>query len=218
MKVGLGYDFHKGNAATVVINARDSALVNEFARVFLKVNTVKPYELIFSVRALKRHSAAAAKRQIVLACLPRLGKVGIKIVFTVPFAVTRNFAPKRKSRFYGIFHRGFVEHGQYTRKARTNRAAVRIGFAAENVGAGTEYFAFRLKFAMNFKSDGNFVIRSHQPNSFSKVSAAPYSSFSPKERPISCAPMGIPSLSAPQGMLIAGLPMILTGTVNISAR
>ena len=69
---------------------------------------------------------------------------------------------------------------------------------------------------MYFKTYGNFVIARHHAFSFSKASAAPNSVLSPNARPMSCKPIGKPCPSVPHGMLIAGSPAMLTGTVKMS--
>ena len=214
--IRFGDDLDKRHSATIVIDAGHAALVDKFARVLFEVNTVKSDELFFAVVGYETYPAAAAQRQVVLAGLPRLGKVGVKVILSVPLAELRDFAPERQPGFDGVFDRFAVERRHSAGKAGADRAAMRIRFAAEHVRTRAENLGRGFQFAVYFKTYGNFVIARHHAFSFSKVSAAPNSAFSPKARPMSCKPTGKPLSSLPHGILIAGIPAMFTGTVKIS--
>ena len=160
MHVRLCNYLYERHAATVVIHARNTAVVNELARVFFEMYAIEPHALFLAVK-LELYVPAYTKRQIVLTCLPRLGQIGIKIILSVPLGKLAYLAMQRKPRLYRKFHGFAIERGQRTRKSGTHGTAMRVRIAAELVFATAKQFRFGLELAMYFTAYRRFKHITH---------------------------------------------------------
>ena len=139
MKIRLGDYLDKRYAAAVVIGIRKvpSVVVNEFARVLFKVDTVNADNLILAVY-VDVYLSRKADGSRHLRDLIRFGKIGIEVVLSVPFCEPRDIAVHYISSFDDVLDRFLVEYGQSSGKSAADGAAAGVRRTAEFGGTGTE--------------------------------------------------------------------------------
>ena len=101
--------------------------------------------------------AVFAERQIVLADLIVLDKIGVEVALAVELAEFRDFAPGQKSGAHGLENRFVVLNRQCSWISEADRAGQRVRLGSVAVFAGAEHFALRPDLDMDFNADDCFV-------------------------------------------------------------
>ena len=157
MQVGLCDHLDQRHTAAVEVHNRTVDLVmQQLARVLLKMDALKAAGLLFSVH-IEEHLAVFADRHIELRNLVGLGQVRIKIILAVGFAELVDRAAGRLAHLGRIVHNLLVEHRQRARHTGADRTGVSIDRRAERGRAGAVDLALSGKFRMHLKADDSLI-------------------------------------------------------------
>ena len=163
MEVGFGHDLREGYPGAVEINDGIKGLVAEFAGVFLQVNPVEFNAAVFALHIprgagqLDLNETPQAKRLLVLRELIVLRRVGIKVIFAVPFTDFCDFTPEHEAQLRAGLNRGVVEHRQGSRQTQHHCVGQGIGFRAVVIGRRGEHLRARFELHVDFKTDDYVV-------------------------------------------------------------
>ena len=161
--VGFRDDFEQRRSGTVEIDPRLAleVLVQRLAGVFFQVGTRQIdrfLRLVFALAKLDAELAANDYRQLELADLITLGKVGIKVILARENRLGRNFTLDGEAEADGAFHRAFVEHRQDAGEGDIDRVGLDVRFSAERRRAAGEDFRLGQELSVRLDADYHFPL------------------------------------------------------------
>ena len=140
MEIRLGDYLDERNAAAVVVREGNAVniVVDEFARVLLKMDTINAYLLLFALDVYL-YLACEAHRARHLGDLVSLRQIGVEVVLSVPLGEARNVAVHHVASLDDVFNGFPVQHREGSGKSAAHGAASGVRSSAEFSGAGAEY-------------------------------------------------------------------------------
>ena len=147
--IRLGNNLNQRHAGTIVIHVGSLGILDgiagmhQLACILLHVNTGDA-DALLALGSLNIHIAMLADWQIILGCLPVLRQVRIIIILAVKLGEIVNLAVQGKTCLDGKLQHPFIQHRQYPRQAKADRAYMGIMLRAEGGCTAAENLGIRL--------------------------------------------------------------------------
>jgi len=137
--------------------------VVQLANVFLEVNAGERDGFVFALDVARRagqfdlDGAVEANRLVELGDLVVLRRVGIEVIFTVPFADGRDVAAEKEAGLDDGVERGLVHHRQNAGQRKDDGIGERVRGLPVAGGHAGEHLRVGLDLDVNLKTDDGFV-------------------------------------------------------------
>lgn len=163
-------NLHERRAGAVIVDQRISGVVVQFPHVFLEVNARERDFFVLTHHVAGRAGefdfdrTAETDRLIVLRDLIIFRRVGIEILFTVPFADGRDVAAEKQTRFDDRIEGRFIHHRQRAGERKHDRIGQRIGLVTKARADARENFGMSFNLNVNLQTDDGFVVHHSEGN------------------------------------------------------
>ena len=162
----FGNNFQQRGAGAIQVDAAHALeiLVQRFARVFFEMGT-RELNLYFAARRRNDGDLATLHdRDLELADLVALGKIGIEIVFSCEDRTPVDFRADRHAEPDRPFDRTFVQHRQRTGQREIHDAGLRVWRGAEGGRRVRKNLRLRRQLRVGFQPDDDFPIHANSPS------------------------------------------------------